>query len=311
MNEQGYCEYSLNGGTTNETLDAYNSVPSWLFTKTKALSDGNYVLNAYCNDTAGNRNDTTSVSFTMYTAPPASGGGSLPPSPSVTQTSTISSISSGGSVSVSVQSPKIDIRNITLSAKNNITNASLTVSEVQNTSAANFAVRIPFGTIYQAFHINTSINNADLNNVSMEFRVEKKWLTQNNRTYNDVILYRIPSTDSTWQALATSSIKEDAKYYYFLAISPGFSTFVILVSSVGAVECIPDEKRCFNKDIQVCSDSRTWVTTQQCESSCLNAKCVQNFLGINIPIFYYGGIIAVSSAIIIILFLMFKKIRKR
>ncbi|MDP1695713.1 MAG: PQQ-binding-like beta-propeller repeat protein, partial [archaeon] len=63
LNEAGYCEYSLNAGTTNNTLTNTGDIT---FTGTTAsLSNGNYILNAYCNDTSDNRNNTANVSFTV------------------------------------------------------------------------------------------------------------------------------------------------------------------------------------------------------------------------------------------------------
>lgn len=65
LNEEGYCLYSLDGGVTNSTLT--NNSANTEFTKSMSgISNGNYVLNAYCNDsTRGNRNDSVSVSFAI------------------------------------------------------------------------------------------------------------------------------------------------------------------------------------------------------------------------------------------------------
>ncbi len=67
LNEAGYCEYSLDAGVTNHTLTADAS--NLVFTGTlSGLSNGNYILNAYCNDSSGNKNYTESVSFTISVA---------------------------------------------------------------------------------------------------------------------------------------------------------------------------------------------------------------------------------------------------
>jgi hypothetical protein len=84
MNEPGYCEYSLNGGATNVTLTPNASSSS--FTGTAAgLSNQAYTLNAYCNDSFGNKNYGESVTFTVDvpTTPPSGGetpsGGAVTP----------------------------------------------------------------------------------------------------------------------------------------------------------------------------------------------------------------------------------------
>ena len=77
LNEEGYCEYSLDLGTTNNTL---TSADNLTFTGTSSsLSNTDYTISAFCNDTIGNRNDTTNISFTINVAtdPPGDddGGG--------------------------------------------------------------------------------------------------------------------------------------------------------------------------------------------------------------------------------------------
>lgn len=62
LNEPGNCKYSLNGGVTNITM---LTLAGNKFYNATILSDGSYTLNAYCADTAGNRNDGQSVSFTV------------------------------------------------------------------------------------------------------------------------------------------------------------------------------------------------------------------------------------------------------
>lgn len=63
LNEEGYCEYSLDAGITNNTL-ANNSINTE-FTGTLSLTNGTYTLNAYCNDTSGNKNYTENVTFSI------------------------------------------------------------------------------------------------------------------------------------------------------------------------------------------------------------------------------------------------------
>ena len=81
LNEGGYCEYSLDLGLTNNTL-TNNTANTEFIATTASLSNAAYTLKAYCNDTAGNGNYTTNVSFTINVAsvedpvtPPGGGGG--------------------------------------------------------------------------------------------------------------------------------------------------------------------------------------------------------------------------------------------
>jgi len=216
-------------------------------------------------------------------------------------------ITSGQPSTVSITNPNINIFNITLNTNKNISNAKITVSK---TGIGNFLIGLPFGVFYRAFYINTTLSNENLNNVTMEFRVETSWLKQENRSYNDIVLYRIPNSSSSWQSLTTISIRNDSQYYYFSSLSPGFSTFVILAGEPGTVKCTLLQKRCFNNEIQSCDNNGNWTTVQLCPNECENAQCVQTFLGIKVSLIYYGGIIIIGFIIILILFFMFRKFKK-
>ncbi|MBX4195958.1 Ig-like domain repeat protein [Candidatus Pacearchaeota archaeon] len=77
LDENGTVLYTLDEGSTNMTM---SSLDNRNFNATSAsLTDGGYTLRAYANDSSGNRNDTTTASFTVSTASvaqPSSGGGS-------------------------------------------------------------------------------------------------------------------------------------------------------------------------------------------------------------------------------------------
>ncbi|MBS3071566.1 LamG domain-containing protein [Candidatus Pacearchaeota archaeon] len=70
LDESGSCLYSLDYGVNNETLTNNGNID---FNSTKTgIANADYTLTAYCNDSAGNRNYTTNVSFSVSVS---SGGG--------------------------------------------------------------------------------------------------------------------------------------------------------------------------------------------------------------------------------------------
>ncbi|MBX4196131.1 metallophosphoesterase [Candidatus Pacearchaeota archaeon] len=69
LNEQGTVLFSLNGGATNYTMGSTNN-QSFNYTNS-SIRDGSYTFKVYANDSAGNRNDTTSVVFSIDTTVPA------------------------------------------------------------------------------------------------------------------------------------------------------------------------------------------------------------------------------------------------
>ena len=69
LNETGNVGYSLNGGVNNITMTANASATGFNATNS-SLADGSYTFRVYANDTAGNRNDTASVVFSVDTTYP-------------------------------------------------------------------------------------------------------------------------------------------------------------------------------------------------------------------------------------------------
>lgn len=73
--ENATAQYSLDGGINNVTMDGNESVPSGghgtKFTDTNnSIADGSYTFTAYVNDTAGNLNNTASITFSVDQTPP-------------------------------------------------------------------------------------------------------------------------------------------------------------------------------------------------------------------------------------------------
>ncbi|MDD5740816.1 MAG: hypothetical protein PHH54_02420, partial [Candidatus Nanoarchaeia archaeon] len=64
LNENGTCLFSVDSGATNYTISTSDNLN---FNYTKSLGDGSYTAKFYCNDTFGNRNDTSNVSFSVDT----------------------------------------------------------------------------------------------------------------------------------------------------------------------------------------------------------------------------------------------------
>jgi len=231
------------------------------------------------------------------------GGGGLSPNPPLAQT--FSSISSGGSAVMSVTNPTVSVTNITINAKQNISSASLTFQQnLANSTEINFKISTSrTGAVYQAFEITgINLNTTNMANATIQFRVNKTWVTDNGINASRLRLYRNPPNSTTWSRLTTTLIGQDANYYYYSAVTPGFSIFVVFLEQV---ECEVDNARCFENQVQLC-DNGDWVTNQTCEFGCNNERCTTSF-GNSIKnlftgsIFYYIliGIVVLGVAMII------------
>ncbi len=62
LDENGYCEFSLDDGITNYTM---SSIDDKTWNSTQSLSDNSYTVDFYCNDSLGNVNYSESLSFTV------------------------------------------------------------------------------------------------------------------------------------------------------------------------------------------------------------------------------------------------------
>jgi hypothetical protein len=165
---------------------------------------------------------------------------------------------------------------------------------------------LPLGVPYQEFQINTTmITNLSIANAILEFKVNKTWATNKDVIAKDIVIYRMKDNDSLWNPLNTTFLNEDEKYYYFSAVTPGFSTFLIFSNQN---ICVPNARRCFNNQSQLCLQNTTWMTTEQCPDGCSNEGC-SNIFSNNPPIIY-GVIILIVLIIGATLLSKNKKIRK-
>ncbi len=201
------------------------------------------------------------------------GGGTTSPSEtSPTQTHSWTEINPEQPATMTITHEEIDLTKITINVKETISDASLTVTKV-DVSEADLGVGLPIGIVYQAFNITTNINETNIANITIGFKINKTWLLEQNGTFNDITLYRkTENIWNPWQALNTTLIEEDADFYYFSALSPGFSTFVIFLETT--YKCTVGEKRCFNNEVQLCLGNYSWMVIEKCKYECKVNRCI-------------------------------------
>ncbi len=218
----------------------------------------------------------------------------------------LSSISPNQPTEIIIDSKEIDLTKITVSVTELIQNASLTISKI-NILPKDLKLGFPVGTSYQIFEINTrGINEEKIDNATIDFKVNKAWLAEQNGTVGDIALYRKQDLESQWNILSTTYTSEDNQYYYFSALSPGFSTFLVFF---GKYECEIGSKRCFNDQIQMCVGNSTWLITKKCGYGCKEGECMGIF---SISTIFYTSIIAVVSVgILITLYLGLRRLFKK
>jgi len=87
------------------------------------------------------------------------------------------------------------------------------------------------GVAYNFISIDKkNLDDSNVKNAKIKFKVEKSWLTQNGIDYNTLALYRY--ANGQWNKLTTQQTSSDADNYYFESTTPGFSYFAVIGQSL-------------------------------------------------------------------------------
>ena len=152
------------------------------------------------------------------------GGGSSAASDS--RSNKVTKVIGGGSptepLEVSVSSESIPVSNIEIQLHAEVSNVKVTVEAL---GAKPSEVSEPSGEVFDYISIYlTNFGNDQVAEAYIDFEVDRNWVSENNIDYETVVLQRF---DSAWSELSTSFENSDSDYYYYQALSPGFSYFAI------------------------------------------------------------------------------------
>jgi PGF-pre-PGF domain-containing protein len=120
-----------------------------------------------------------------------------------------------------------DITGITFTLQNSASNL---VIEVQKLLAKPTETPDASGATYRYFTVKTSgLRDADVEEASITFKVEKSWIESNASSVNSVQLQKYIKEDGNllWKSLPTEKVSEDNESVYYKAQTPGFSIFAI------------------------------------------------------------------------------------
>jgi PGF-pre-PGF domain-containing protein len=171
------------------------------------------------------------------------------------------------------------------------------------------------GKVYDTFEIQTTgIDNSNIQNVTLRFKINISWTIANGVDPASVSLYRNEEIFwffPNWVELPTTFLGSDSQYYYYEAVSPGFSSFAVLISNA---QCELGAIRCFNNEVQLCVENSTWLVTESCgDGQCVDGKCVKaGILPVSLGSAALYIIIGVISAgVIVILYFVFRNISRK
>lgn len=146
--------------------------------------------------------------------------------PVTEETETVSSINAGKTGTFTYEeSSSLGIQEIGVKVKSAVSDVQIKIEQTTKPAEADEAIGAE-GKVYKYLEITkTNIGDADINKVTIKFKVPKSWVTSNSIDPDTIALNRY--ADGKWNKLPTTKLSEDASYYYFEAESPGLSVFAI------------------------------------------------------------------------------------
>ncbi|MBI4896367.1 MAG: PGF-pre-PGF domain-containing protein, partial [Candidatus Aenigmarchaeota archaeon] len=222
----GYCSHNYCSSAATYCGDGYCDSGESCSTDNSACSSG-YACTNGCASTGGGSTGGGS----------SGGGGSTP---TVTYETTVPSVTPAIPATVSVETSKVDdlnVQEVKIEVTETVTSMKVTIAESSKPAGANLAIAADAGATYQYLSITTSVDNTKIKQATIKFQVEKSWATSNNIDPVTIALNRY--ANNAWTKLATTKASEDSTYYYFEAVSPGFSTFAITGEKKAAVVTPP------------------------------------------------------------------------
>jgi len=134
-----------------------------------------------------------------------------------------SEIAKDSTITMKIKKVRISFTNLTFKTKNKVADVSIEVGSLKE-KPSNLIE--PLGILHQYVVIATDkIKEDDIEFVSINFKVSKEWINENDIDESSINLNRY--IDNSWKKLKTNKRDFDSNYVYFNAMSPGFSVFAI------------------------------------------------------------------------------------
>ncbi|MBI2971929.1 MAG: PGF-pre-PGF domain-containing protein [Candidatus Aenigmarchaeota archaeon] len=146
-------------------------------------------------------------------------------------TITIPSVAAGKAALVNVTKiEETNVKKISVTVVNAVKNIQIIVEKPADKPAE---VTNPSETVYHYLKVDkTNFTDSDVSSATIDFQVEKAWLTANNIDESTVALNRYES--SGWRKLTTTKLSSNTTHVSYSAQSPGLSVFAITGSQPSA-----------------------------------------------------------------------------
>jgi PGF-pre-PGF domain-containing protein len=133
---------------------------------------------------------------------------------------------------------EMDVREIQMTFRENVPEGWTRVEEFREEAPENVPALPPNVRAYAYFRLTSTVEFEDIEGLNIYFRVSSAWIKPGEE--NRVRLFWENVEDKSWRELPATLIKEDVDYFYYSAVAPSPSDFVIaMVSEPGVVLAAP------------------------------------------------------------------------
>ncbi len=181
-----------------------------------------------------------------------------------------SHISVGEKNSFDINYSKISVTQIAFESNEALSKVKISFSQLTKKPVTLIEMYRPVSEYFEITKNN--IDNSNFINSTINFYLNRDWVTSNSISKHDVSLYR--SHNGFWNELETKLLKEDSNRFYYQAVSPGFSYFAISItpSPIGSTTTttLPIEIQS-SVNINLCGDliCNGNETFESCSSDCV------------------------------------------
>jgi PGF-pre-PGF domain-containing protein len=149
----------------------------------------------------------------------------------------LGNISFGNETNLNLDSNETEFISINFTSLVNLSDVEITLYKLF-TKPDNI-LSIPKGIVKSYVEIRATtqdvpIPETSLQDVIIYFKVDKRWVNENQIDNKSIMLVRY--YNSSWQNLSTYPVKEDEVSYYYLAETPGFSTFAVVGAQIVEIQ---------------------------------------------------------------------------
>ena len=171
----------------------------------------------------------TNLNLTLAIIPPAAATTTTPSSSSTSSVSTtvntkiISAASADNPIDFSISRSDLAVKQVYVEVNKALSNVKFVVKKL---STKPTSISTPTGDLYEYVEFTlTNLEDEDIDEAKITFRVSKEWIEDNNLGTGSVILQRFG--DDGWESLETTFIEMVNGDYSFEAVTKGFSYFAI------------------------------------------------------------------------------------